>query len=153
MRIASLVCSLAVAGSSALAGTAAAEAMRITPGLWQFNSETRMAGEVTPHEATQCVALSELTPEAFMQQFPECKTESLEMSATSMSWKIRCRNEDGKLKGEGQFTSSGSTLEGSVKATMTLKGGQPLGLEQTWSAKRVGDCPETAPDAPLPKSE
>ena len=120
---------------------AQAFAMKLDPGQWEFEltATNTMAPDAQKKTTQQCVKEPEMTPQQFMQEAQGCQISDAENSDSAMKWKLTC-GPAGEMKGDATFTSTGSTVQGSMRMGMSIQG-QNVSMEQTWSGKRVGDCP------------
>jgi hypothetical protein len=138
MRFIILAAALAAAGVPAVA---LAEALRIEPGLWEFTTSTpgAMGGPAGTTTSSECIRDGEMTPEKFTAALQGCKVLDPRTDATSMSWKLSCPAPQGTMTGAGSFTSTGTTVSGTMDMTMDM-GGQEFSMRGTWKGVRKGDC-------------
>lgn len=121
---------------------AAAEDMQISPGLWeiQITSKMPMLPQPTSKSMQHCFTDSQLSPGKIMENSSNCEFSDVQSSRSAMSWKMSCTGHGGSMEGNGQFKSSGDSMQGTLMMTMQMQG-QQITMEHQWSGKRIGDCP------------
>ncbi len=123
------------------AGTAHAEGMRIEPGKWEFKTVMTMSmrPEPTVHNETRCMTEKEMDPQTFWKDAEGCSLSDASSDRSSMRWKLICPSPAGTMRGEAVVHSTGDTLNGTMKAEMSVNG-QSMRMTHEWKGRRVGDC-------------
>ena len=116
--------------------------MKVKPGKWEFVSTTTMAmmGAPRSHTSTQCLSESGVSPKTLMKDMTQgCELLDSNTTKNSMSWKVKCQQEGGEMTGEGQVSSTGSSLEGGMNMKMSFNG-QAMDMSVEWTGKHIGAC-------------
>ncbi len=116
--------------------------LTIEPGQWRFSTNTFLSSAPTLRPAKvaeRCVTDPELTPEAFSASMEGCDLVSAQSSGDSMVWEMECFGESSEAHGSASFTSTGTTLAGTMNMTLTGNGGT-IEMKIIWDAERLGDC-------------
>ncbi|NNL66945.1 MAG: DUF3617 family protein [Myxococcales bacterium] len=131
-----LAAALLLLPSLALAG-----GMKVDPGKWEIHSIARMSMMPTPRESTQtqCVRESEMKPGEFLKDEDGCRVSDVVAEKARMAWTLVCDSGGGRMSGDAEFHSTGSTMKG--RMTLTMKhGGIDMTVVRIFDGRRVGDC-------------
>lgn len=115
--------------------------MKVDPGKWEIHSIARMSMMPTPRESTstQCVRESEMKPGEFLDDADGCRVSDVVAEKTRMAWKLVCESGGGRMDGNAEFHSTGSTMKG--RMTLNMKhGGMDMTMVRIFDGRRVGDC-------------
>ncbi len=108
-------------------------------GLWEITStieEPGMPKEMLRQTFKNCLTRKDYIP---YKEEPdkECKVTKFDVRGNTVTWTIKCKDEDGTSTGNGRVTYKGDTFEGLIKfkdpegeMTMSMKG------------KWIGRCPK-----------
>lgn len=121
-----------------LLGTAVA-GPEMNPGKWEITTETEMVGmpmKVPPVTHTQCLTSEDLVPQSD-EASNECKITDVEVSGNTVSWKIICTGQNGRMEGTGRVTYSGDRMEGFMDMAMPDAGMQ---VKSKITGHRIGAC-------------
>jgi len=124
-----------------IATPAAAEGVKVDPGKWEVRTSVTTPMSRTPQvqTSTECLRDEEVSVEHFMQDSEACSVTVTDSSATKLRWKLSCTTAAGRMDGDAEFSSTGSTIAGSMTMSMKL-GEQEMKIESRWTGKRVGAC-------------
>ncbi len=126
----------------------AQDSFSVEPGQWRTTTLVTMSMMPEPQSNTdeQCITPEEATfsPDELLGEDNECNMDSMDQSATAMSFSMSCNMEGGiTMSGQGTFeTLQGGTV---MSGVMDLTGAIP-GLDQNvdmsikFSSERIGDC-------------
>jgi hypothetical protein len=120
-----------------------AAGMKIEPGRWEFRSTSNlpmMLGK-PPVVTTRCLSAGEVSPDTFLKdvQIEGCAVVESRADATSLRWKVSCKQPGGAFSGAAEFTSTGTAVRGVLKVTLP-DAIMPLDFEQAWEGRRLGAC-------------
>jgi hypothetical protein len=115
----------------------------INPGMWEFTTVTEMVGmpnmNIPPVTYTQCVTMENLVPQSDAAS-QECEMSDVAVDGSTVSWKIICAGQNGRMEGTGKVTYTGDTMEGTMDLVIADAGMQ---VKNTIKGKRIGDCQGT----------
>ena len=108
-------------------------------GEWEITSKMEIPGmpmEMPPMKHIQCLTKEDFVPQS-SQPGQECKFSQINVTGNTVAWTMRCKNQDGEMKGVGKMMYSGNSFEGTIKITSI-----PENMEMTNHIKghRIGDC-------------
>lgn len=139
VEIASLLSLVAVL----LASPARSSGPLIEPGEWELTSTTEVPTFSEPLVQTvkRCIEDAEIDPLRLVMQTHGCKVVRRSLSGNVLKWKMQCPNDLGldPFQGEGQLTSWGKRLEGSMTMEANM-GAAPLEVDTRWKGRLVGGC-------------
>ncbi len=121
-----------------LCGTAMA-GPEINPGKWEITTETEMVGmpmEVPPVTHTQCLTSEDLVPQSD-EANQECEITDVKISGNTVSWKIVCSGQNGRMEGTGQVTYSGDHMEGFMEMVIPDAN---MRIKNKITGQRIGEC-------------
>lgn len=127
-----------------LSDNAIAQVPDLKEGLWEITStieETGMPKETLRQTLKNCLTKEDYIPYKEgpykEEKDEECKVLSFNVKGNTVTWAIKCKDEEGTSTGTGRVTYKGDTFEGLIKfkdsegeITMTMKG------------KWIGKCPK-----------
>lgn len=124
-----------------MAAPAWAEGLRVEPGKWEMRSTSHMPMMPQPRTqvTTECVRQTELSPDTFLEQAEGCRLIDSEASGSRIRWQMECQSEGRKMTADGAFTSTGTTVKGTMKLAMDA-GGHQMTMEHQWEGRRLGPC-------------
>jgi hypothetical protein len=110
---------------------------QMNPGKWEITTKTEMAG-MPPQSAThtQCMTSDDLVPISDDGK-QECQVTGIKTRGNTVSWKIVCGGQGGKMNGTGSITYSGNRMNGIMNMTIVSYGTQ---VKNTLSGRRIGAC-------------
>jgi hypothetical protein len=76
------------------------------------------------------------------QRGQKCTTLEHNVVGNTVTWRMQCTGNDGTTEGEGKITYAGKSYEGSMKMTMTRKGGDSMAMSYQMSGRHTGPCKE-----------
>jgi hypothetical protein len=83
-----------------------------------------------------------------------CKIRSTKAVGDKLTWKLRCKKDGQKSRGNGEFEVDGDNAEGKARVNFEMAG-RRMSVVTEWDANRVSDCPEsksTASDSASPEA-
>jgi hypothetical protein len=136
---------LLVAGMVAvLAGQAfAAGEVDIKPGKWEITSSMQMPGMPAGMQAMsfthiQCLKTDDLVPEdPNPNSQGDCQTQDVRVEGDTVTWKMICESEQGKITSSGRISYHGTTFEGAVQTRIP---GQDMEITNQLQGRWVGPC-------------
>jgi len=128
--------SIAVVSITLMIGAAWAESL-MKPGQWEITTTTEMAG-MPPQSMThtQCITSDNVIPMS-KDANKECQVTDIKTRGNTVSWKISCGGQGGKMKGTGSVTYNGNSMNGVMDMTIVSHGTK---VKNTLSGRRVGAC-------------
>ncbi|MBK1674090.1 hypothetical protein CKO35_12400 [Ectothiorhodospira shaposhnikovii] len=128
-----------------LSGGAVAVDLDIQPGDWEFTNVSRLLGDSPfPGQTTtnrQCITAEDIAKgPQFMDLSDDCEMSNLQVTSSSMSYDLVCRQHDMEVHMKADMSFQGDRLSGQVNAELET----PMGimpLQTDIQARRVGDCP------------
>ena len=119
-----------------LIGAAGAEPY-MNPGKWEITTKTEMAG-MPPQSLThtQCITAKDMVPMS-KDANNECQVTDMKTRGNTVSWKISCGGQGGKMNGTGQVTYSGNSMNGVMDMTIVSYGTK---VRNVLSGRRIGAC-------------
>ena len=120
---------------------ARADGLKVEPGEWRFrtSSQTSAGEPAPPTVTTRCLSEPELTPKTFMVDARGCSVLATVATGSLLRWKMSCSTPDGRMDGGGDFSSTGTTVRGTMHLE-SVSGDPALRLERSWEATRLGPC-------------
>ena len=122
--------------------------LNINPGLWEFTTETQMQGagnmQVPSETHTQCITPDNLVPMS-QSASQECQVSDVVENGDTISWKIVCGGQGGKMEGIGKVTYHGNTMQGSMAMTIS---GTNMQVTNHITGRRIGNCSGSSAAAP-----
>ncbi|HDP24790.1 MAG TPA: DUF3617 family protein [Deltaproteobacteria bacterium] len=119
--------------------TAFAAGPNMNPGKWEITTQTEMAGMPMSMPAvthTQCITGDELIPQS-QEANQECQVSDIKFSGDTVTWKIVCSGQNGRMEGTGSVTYRGDTMEGTMDMIIS---GANMQVTNKISGKRIGNC-------------
>jgi hypothetical protein len=114
-----------------LSGNAIAQGPNIKEGLWEITTtieESGMPKEMLRQTYKHCLTKNDYIPYK-EEKDKECKVTKFDVKGNTVSWVVKCKDEEGTSIGNGRVTYRGDTFEGLIKfkdpegeITMTMKG-------------------------------
>jgi hypothetical protein len=124
-----------------------AEGPDIKPGKWEITTTVTMPmmPEAKVMTMTKCVTAEEVNSGflAAMIEDDICKVLNKEETGNTIKFEVECDGGmDVKMRGNGSFTTKGTTASGKMEMTMNIPqmGGQSTKMTQEWESKRIGNC-------------
>jgi len=110
---------------------------QMNPGKWEITTKTEMAG-MPPQSMThtQCITNNDLVPMS-EDASRECQVTDIQTKGNTVSWKMTCGGQGGRMEGTGQITYNGDSMQGTMQMTIAPYGTQ---VKNTISGRRIGDC-------------
>jgi hypothetical protein len=135
---------LAIAILAAFAAPVLADGIPVEPGLWSITTTVNMPMLPAPQTVTveECMTdeIMDMEDMSTDDLDSECDYALDTLDGNTMAWSIDCPVEGGgQMHAEWQATSSGDTVDGEGKMTMTMQG-QTMDMTMSWTGKRVGPC-------------
>ena len=87
--------------------------------------------------STQCITLGDPIP-LLAADSQGCLIKDRKIDGDTISWKIYCDGQGGKMTGSGQITYNGDTMKGTMR--MTIEGAN-MEIKNTISGRKIGECP------------
>ncbi len=115
--------------------------MQIKSGLWEIQSYITMPGGGTQERtAKDCIETSSITPEKLMtDDATDCEIQDSKVDEKSMTWTIRCQNQQVEMIGEGHAKSEGTNISGGMDISASYDG-QQITMSTKWEGKYIGAC-------------
>lgn len=132
----------AVLGQLLIAAPSVAEGLSITPGLWQITSTTTgTMGAPRTEVEEQCMQEETFDPIAELQDDGQtCTVLNQNLSGNTLTFELTCAGAGGPAAtGSGRYTINGNSGDGEMAYSMSF-GGQTVTMQNSWTAKRLGDC-------------
>lgn len=120
-----------------VASTVMAGGPDMKEGLWQVTVTMEMPGmpmQMPPQTFTHCLTKEDYIP---YKEEPdkECKVIKFDTKGNTVTWTIRCKDEEGTSTGTGRVTYRGDTFEGLIKFK------DPEGeMNMSMKGKWIGKC-------------
>jgi len=111
----------------------------LNPGKWEITTETEMVGmpmKVPPVTHTQCLTADDFVPQS-EEANKECRVSDVKISGDTVSWKIVCSGQNGRMEGTGRVTYSGDRMEGSMHMVIS---GAGMEVKNKIKGRRIGSC-------------
>ena len=130
---------LALSAGTALAG----DSVNMKPGKWEISTTMQMPGMPAGMSGmsmthTQCLKGDDPIPEdPNPAQQGKCETQDVQVKGDTVSWKIVCNSDQGKMTSIGWITYKGTTFNGEVKAQIP---GQNMEMTSVMKGRRIGEC-------------
>lgn len=127
----------------------------LTEGLWIFDVQILMPMQTEPtlQRFKSCVMSDPITASTLMPwaESQGCKIRSSKVVGDKLTWKLRCKKDGQKSRGQGEFEVDGDSAEGKARVNFEM-GGRRMSIVTKWDANRLGDCLETtASDSASPE--
>ena len=110
---------------------------QMNPGQWEITTKTEMAG-MPPQSIThaQCITNDDPVPMSD-DASRECQVSDIVTNGDTISWKITCGGQGGQMKGTGQITYHGDTMEGTMHMAIA---GSNVQVTNYLTGRRIGNC-------------
>jgi hypothetical protein len=135
---------LAAVMMAVLAGQAIAGGqVNMKPGKWEITSAMQMPGMPAGMSGmsitqTQCLKDDAPVPEdPSPTQQGNCQTKDVRVEGDTVSWKMICDSEEGKITSSGRITYHGTSFEGAVQTNIP---GQNLEITNQLKGRWIGPC-------------
>jgi hypothetical protein len=134
---------LLAAAMLSLPAAAAEPRVPIRPGQWKIS--TRVTVSVAPipriREINQCIERDTLHPDELTGRSTYCDNVDAQISGSTLTWKITCREEMTGNTGEGRVSTDDDSLSGEMKLRgIEQEGGERMVVTTTWQGERLGEC-------------
>ncbi|MGR9107079.1 MAG: DUF3617 domain-containing protein [Gammaproteobacteria bacterium] len=119
------------------------DTVRLTPGLWEVRTTTRLPelSQSLSRETTSCLQSSAMDPTEVFENTRQCSVSEKKLDGNAMTWLVACTVPGkGNTHGNGAFTSHGDHAEGSTTLRMFHRG-REIAMIATWSGRLIGPCP------------
>ena len=127
-----------------IAPSVQADGIPVEPGLWQMTTTVNLPIMPQPKVSTttECMKDAEFDMDDVASDGSDndCEFKMGEVDGSTMKWTVDCPVEGGSSHGEWVATSSGDSVTGNGKMTMTFQG-QTMEMTMSWEGKRIGECP------------
>lgn len=138
MRIGFAMLALLAAAPAVLAAP-----QEMQPGLWEITSKMEMPGvpKMAPQVMRHCYTKKDVedSKKAVPQSGDKnCEMKDYKLQGNTATWSMECKGE-AAMTGTGTMTFGAQFYSGTMKSRMK-QGGKSMEMNQSWSAKRVGDC-------------
>ncbi len=127
--------------------TAAMAAPNIQPGQWQITTTIEMPGmhvRMPTMTTTQCLSIDDLIPRQTSptekQKGSPCKIANMQTKGNKVIWDVVCNGQGQNMKGHGEITYHGDTMEGKVTMKMVTHGQGTKTMIMHMKGKRLGEC-------------
>ncbi|MFA5323273.1 MAG: DUF3617 domain-containing protein [Smithella sp.] len=117
-------------------------APQINPGQWEISTKTEMTG-IPPQSIThtQCITNEDAVPMS-NDANKECQITDIKTHGNTVTWKISCGGEGGKMNGTGSVTYSKDKMNGTMNMIILPHGTK---VKNTFSGRRIGICDGKVP--------
>jgi hypothetical protein len=127
----------------ALPAAAAEPGVPIRPGQWKIS--TRVTVSVAPiprtREITRCIERDTLHPDELTARSTYCDNVDAQLSGSTLTWKITCREQMKGNTGEGRVSTDDDSLSGEMKLQgIEQEDGKRMVVTTTWQGERLGEC-------------
>lgn len=139
MRTLSVTLILATLFCLLFAATATAD-YDINEGLWEITATIEIEGmsmTMPPITNTHCITKDTLVPQSD-QPGQECEITSQKIAGNKITYNMECSGPGGSMKGTGEATYTGDTMNG--KMEMNMPGQGDMKMTTKMSGKRIGPC-------------
>ena len=125
----------------ALPLVAVAADMQIEPGKWEFETVSKSSmGPGATHKNVECIADGNIDPRDFEQDMGgQCALGDVETTQRSMKWTLTCKMEQGTMKGDASYTTTGKTVSGRMDMVMEAMG-MKMTNETRTEGRYLGPC-------------
>lgn len=133
---------LALPFLAASAAAVAQGAPNMEEGNWEITAKMEMPGmpfAMPPTKHNQCMTKKDLVPDS-SQKGQECSTLEHKVTGNTVTWRMRCKDKEGTMEGEGRITYAGKSYEGTMKTRMKEKGGEMMEMNFQYKARHTGPC-------------
>ena len=120
--------------------TAHSEGLKIRPGMWETTmvSTNSMTGTTT-QTTSNCMADEEFDPKTMAEGTEGCEITDNNVDGNTLTFTMACNMQGADVTMEGQYAVEGDEGEGRLNMEMSF-GGQSMTMENTFTAKRIGEC-------------
>ncbi len=126
----------------------AADKINMKPGKWEITHSIQMpsmpagmpAGMQMPSTTiTQCITGDEPIPKGpdAQQQGPDCEIQDMQIKDDTVTWKMVCDDENGKITSYGRIVYKGTTFEGEFKTKIPSEG---MEVTNKMTGRWIGPC-------------
>ncbi len=147
---------LALCSAPAQADDGDKKGLVLEAGQWVFDVKIQMPMQTEPTTQVlqSCMTSEPITAETLMPWAEEtgCKINGVKVKDDTLTWKLRCKLNDQRSRGKGEFSAKGRSGKGKARVNFEA-GGRRMAIVTKWEARRVGDCPDAATTGPEPESE
>ena len=119
-------------------------------GKWETTSETVMEGmpyQIPAQKVTHCVTKKDVVPMAGKQK-ENCKVLSQSIKGNTVTYKVRCVDNEGttELEGDSTYADSGASYKGTSSMRVTDKQGKIINMKMKVAGRRIGECDASGRD-------
>ena len=121
----------------------AGDQINMKPGKWEITSSMQIPGMpagMPPMSVTQtqCLQKDELIPkDPGPTEQGNCQTQDIRFEGDTVTWKMICESEEGKIVSSGWISYHGTTFEGEVKTRIP---GQDMEIPTQLKGHWIGPC-------------
>ena len=143
-----------VCGAFLLAGPGVARAgVDMQEGEWETTVVSTMETEgmtMPPMTSTMtsCLTKKDLVPNPNPDQANNCRVLDQKVSGNTVSWRLVCDQDGGKMEGSGEMTYHGASYEGTMRAS-TVAEGQTMKTVMKLSGRHLGVCTARTAKGPV----
>ncbi len=128
-------------------------AVDMQEGEWEGTVVTTMEAEgmtMPPMTSTviNCLTKKDLVPNPNPDQANNCRVLDQKVAGNTVSWRLVCEQEGGKMEGSGEMTYHGTSYEGTMKTT-TQAEGQTMTALMKLSGRHLGVCTARTAKGPV----
>ncbi len=129
-----------------VASLSASAESNITPGMWEYQMETKMKGMpagMKPVVMRRCLTPQDVAQNKHLTQGSEknpCTMSNMKASGGQVSYDFVCKTEGGTMKGSTTGTTSATSLDFETRVQMVPAVEGMSDMQQKIRAKRVGNC-------------
>ncbi|NWF75914.1 MAG: DUF3617 domain-containing protein [Nitrospirae bacterium] len=122
-----------------LSGNAIAQGPNLKEGLWEITTTIEEPGipkEMLRQTYKHCLTENDYIPYK-EEHDKECKVVNFNVKVNTVTWTIKCKDEEGTSTGTGRATYKGDTFEGLIKFK-DPEGEMSMSIKGKW----IGKCPK-----------
>ncbi len=111
-------------------------------GNWEITINMEMEGlpfAMPPVTHNQCITRESLIPDS-SEPGQDCKILDHDVNGSTVSWRMQCDGDDGRMEGEGRITYAGSSYEGAVLMKVTGTSGEVTQMKLKHQGRHTGPC-------------
>jgi hypothetical protein len=117
-------------------------------GQWENTIEMKMEMPGMPiamppmtHKTSDCLTKKDMVPNT-AQEKQQCDVKDHKTVGNKVTWKIRCKDKEGTLEGDGEVSYAGTTYQGTMRAKSTPadKSMPQVTLTYKLTGRRIGAC-------------
>ena len=110
------------------------------PGMWETTmvSTNSMTGTTT-QTTSNCMADEEFDPKTMAEGAEGCEITDNNLDGNTLTFTMACNMQGAEVTMKGLYAVEGDEGEGSMNMEMSF-GGQTMTMENTFTAKRIGEC-------------